>query len=240
MADMYARQKMGKRNAGIFDESAFSYDAVSDTYRCPAGQSLCRRNHSKRRSTYEYKAGKLICNRCPLKAQCTRSANGRSIQRHEDHELIERGRIQAASPAAHRDRRRRKHLAEGSFADAANNHHYKRSRWRRLWRQQIQDYLIAAIQNIRILLSRGGKTGLKAAAAAQALQNDAPSPFCTLLSEASSAFCSRVWLLFFGDELMHSPFSGTFLPPLPSLKAHFFPVLWATRRQDLPHFLFFG
>ena len=42
---------------------------------------------------------------------------------------------------------------EGSFADAANNHHFKRARWRRLWRQQIQDYLIAAIQNLRILLA---------------------------------------------------------------------------------------
>jgi hypothetical protein len=41
---------------------------------------------------------------------------------------------------------------EQSFADAANNHHFKRARWRRLWRQQIQDYLIAAIQNMRILL----------------------------------------------------------------------------------------
>jgi hypothetical protein len=43
---------------------------------------------------------------------------------------------------------------EGSFADAANNHGFKRARWRRLWRQQIQDYLIAAIQNIRIILAR--------------------------------------------------------------------------------------
>jgi len=42
---------------------------------------------------------------------------------------------------------------ERSFADAANNHHFKRARWRRLWRQQIQDYLIAAIQNVRILLA---------------------------------------------------------------------------------------
>ena len=38
--------------------------------------------------------------------------------------------------------------------DDANNHGFKRARWRRLWRQQIQDYLIAATQNIRILLAR--------------------------------------------------------------------------------------
>ena len=40
---------------------------------------------------------------------------------------------------------------EGSFAHAANLYHFKRSRWRRLCRQQIQDWLIAAVQNIAIL-----------------------------------------------------------------------------------------
>ncbi len=53
---------------------------------------------------------------------------------------------------------------EQSFADATNNHHFKRARWRRLWRQQIQDYLIAAIQNVRILLANQNPN--KSAAAA--------------------------------------------------------------------------
>lgn len=44
---------------------------------------------------------------------------------------------------------------EGSFADGANNHGFKRARWRRLWRQQIQDYTIAAVQNVRILIRHG-------------------------------------------------------------------------------------
>lgn len=34
---------------------------------------------------------------------------------------------------------------------AANLHHFKRARWRRLWRQQIQDWLIAAVQNVVLL-----------------------------------------------------------------------------------------
>jgi hypothetical protein len=54
---------------------------------------------------------------------------------------------------------------ERSFADAANNHQFKRSRWRRLWRQQIQDYLIAAIQNVRILLAHHNPKRTAAAAA---------------------------------------------------------------------------
>jgi hypothetical protein len=40
---------------------------------------------------------------------------------------------------------------EGSFGDATVHHGFKRSRWRRLWRQRIQDFLIAAVQNLRLL-----------------------------------------------------------------------------------------
>jgi len=54
-------------------------------------------------------------------------------------------------------------LIEHSFADAANNHHFKRARWRRLWRQRIQDYLIAAIQNVRILLAHQNPKQIAAA-----------------------------------------------------------------------------
>src|SRR4029077_14863638 len=85
--------------------------------------------------------------------QCTRSHHGRTVQRHEKQAALDVARIQAHSTSARRNRKRRHHLMERSFADAANNHHFKRSRWRRLWRQQIQDYLIAAIQNVRILLA---------------------------------------------------------------------------------------
>src|SRR5438874_5755396 len=42
---------------------------------------------------------------------------------------------------------------ERSFADAANNRLFKRARWRGLWPQQIPAYLIASIQNVRILLA---------------------------------------------------------------------------------------
>ena len=40
---------------------------------------------------------------------------------------------------------------ERSFADAANNNRFKRARWRGLWRQSIQDLLIATCQNLRKL-----------------------------------------------------------------------------------------
>jgi transposase len=141
------------RERSIFGAEAFTYDRANNIYRCPAGQTLKpRRMHALRR-TIEYKAPARVCAVCVLRAQCTRSHHGRTVQRHEKQALLEVARAQAHSRAAWRNRKRRQHLMERSFADAANNHHFKRSRWRRLWRQQIQDYLIAAIQNVRILLA---------------------------------------------------------------------------------------
>jgi transposase len=149
------------RKEGIFGDDAFRYDRAHDVYRCPAGQILKPRRVHPIRRTLEYKASAKICGGCALRAQCTRSFLGRTVQRHEKKETLDRARDQARSQAARRDRRRRQHLMEKSFADATNNHHFKRARWRRLWRQQIQAYLIAAIQNVRILLAhqkppRGG------------------------------------------------------------------------------------
>ena len=101
----------------------------------------------------EYKARSGACAACVLRPQCTRAKFGRTLKRHEKQAALDIARRQAHSHAARRDRKRRQQLMEQSFADAANNHHFKRARWRRLWRQQIQDYLIAAIQNVRILLA---------------------------------------------------------------------------------------
>jgi len=155
------------RKEGIFGDEAFTFDPVQNIYRCPAGQILKpRRVHAVRR-TLEYKAHARVCTACAMRAQCTRSHHGRTVQRHENQEALNVARAQAHSFAARRNRKRRQYLMEASFADAANNHHFKRARWRRLWRQQIQDYLIAAIQNMRILLAH--QNPKRSAAAAVAL-----------------------------------------------------------------------
>jgi Transposase DDE domain len=105
------------------------------------------------RRTIQHKAPARVCGTCALRAQCIRSHHGRTVQRHEKQAALDTARAQAHSFAARRDRNRRHHIMEPSFADAANNHHFKRARWRRLWRQQIPAYLIASIQNVRILLA---------------------------------------------------------------------------------------
>jgi len=173
MGDLLAKQNHAQKQTGIFPESAFTYRPEDNTYLCPAGQVMkARRLHWFKR-TWEYHLPKEVCAGCALRTQCTRSRTGRTIHRHEQQDLLDRARQQAHSPEARKDRQRRQIVIEQSFADAANNHGFKRSRWRRLWRQQIQDYLIAAIQNIRILLSRAGKDASAEAGALKTLTVEA-------------------------------------------------------------------
>ena len=155
LADFSEGQSNNHHCRGIFPDHAFKYDGATNTYGCPAGQRLYPRRLNARRHTIEYAARKGVCEQCHFRAQCTRAKLGRTLQRHQKQAALDVARAQAHSPAAQRDRARRRYLMEGSFADATNNHHFKCSRWRRLWRQQIQDYLIAACQNVRILLRHG-------------------------------------------------------------------------------------
>ena len=96
------------------------------------------------------------------RARCVARVTSRTVQRHEKQAIRDVARAQAHSASVRRDCKRRR-LIEHSFADAANNHHFKRARWRRLWRQRIQDYLIAAIQNVRILLAHQNPKQIAAA-----------------------------------------------------------------------------
>ena len=120
----------------------------SDTYLCPAGQFLYPRRYNEHRQATEYQARKGICAACALRRQCTRAKAGRTIMHHRLQELIDIGHQQSRSKQAYEDGQRRKWLMEGSFGQAVR-HHFKRARYRRLWRQQIQDYLIGAVQNIK-------------------------------------------------------------------------------------------
>jgi transposase len=137
---------------GIIPESEFNYQPHNDTYLCPAGLEMKARRFNPNRRTMEYYVPGRACLKCPLRGQCTKSKTGRTLQRHEQQDILDAAKTQAHSSRARRDRKRRMSLVEGSFADAANNHGFKRARWRRLWRQEIQDWLIAGIQNIRTFL----------------------------------------------------------------------------------------
>jgi hypothetical protein len=54
-----------------------------------------------------------------LRSACKNNKTERTLNRHEHQELLDRGRTQSFSPEAVADRKRRQHLMERNFADAA-------------------------------------------------------------------------------------------------------------------------
>jgi hypothetical protein len=156
--DLSTSQKGSNRRKGIFDISEFMYDDATDTCVCPAGERLKPRKRMKKRKAVEYSASAKTCMSCELRDRCTRSKKGsRTIKRHDRQKELDRMRQISKSAQSKRDLRTRKHFMERSYADAANNHGFKKSRWRGLERMTIQNLLIAAIQNIRILIKHWRK-----------------------------------------------------------------------------------
>jgi len=180
MADLNAAQCRGGLREEFFGQDQFHYEPQGDIYRCPAGQILKRWQHRPDKGGWQYKAQADVCAQCALRPECTKAKHGRRVQRINRQPELDCLRAEAVSPAARRNRKRRRYLMEGSFADAANCHGFKRARWRGLWRQRLQGHLIAACQNIRILLRRRWPTrGMAAGAVFTVGLRLKPRPSCT-------------------------------------------------------------
>jgi transposase len=82
-------QTSANRKLGLFSKNDFNYDPQQDCYGCPAGQKLTFRFQTteKGRDTKYYASS--ACTRCPIKAQCTRSKDGRRITRWVDEDLLD-------------------------------------------------------------------------------------------------------------------------------------------------------
>ncbi len=144
------RYGKGKRK-GIFEPKDFEYIPEKDFFICPAGEELKKRMFHKKRNHFEYAISGKICNKCKLKPQCTRSKTGRTVKRHIRQNDLDIALSQSLSHDSKKDIKTRQSLMERSFA-RSTRYGFKRSRWRRLWRLEIQEYLTSAIQNIMVLI----------------------------------------------------------------------------------------
>ena len=157
----------------IFSETDFSYDPVSDTYRCPGDKLLRRKSLHQARQSIDYAAAKSDCAACQLRTQCTQNVSGRTIKRHLRQEVLEQMRTRSRSSRSKQDLRLRQHLMERSFA-RSTRYGFDRARWRGLWRVQIQEYLVCAIQNIQTLIKYGHDPRQKPAMAIRLIEIGGP------------------------------------------------------------------
>jgi hypothetical protein len=96
-------------------DAAFGYDPASDTYRCPAGQTLKYESQEKHPgvTAYHYR-GSAADHACPLKPQCCpqNASKGQSIVRSVEDPVVEAFREKMKTEAAQQIYRQRGAVAE--------------------------------------------------------------------------------------------------------------------------------
>jgi transposase len=88
---------------GLFDRTAFQYRPETDTYLCPAGRTLQRKQLSKKDKAIFYTANKTDCGSCAMRPRCT-GAPQRLVTRLLDEDALNRMHARA-TPEAMRLRR---------------------------------------------------------------------------------------------------------------------------------------
>ena len=138
------------------------------------------------------------CAQCALREQCTRAKSGRTVKRHVRQDELNTMLKTAKSQSAKKDIRARQHISERSFA-RAKRYGYQRARWRGLWRMEIQDFLIAAVQNITVLVSQPkhkiSKSNIKKAPVRNRLQCVTESALKVIFKLIMSATSQQMRLL---------------------------------------------
>lgn len=88
---------------GMFDRTAFRYQPETDTYLCPAGKTLQRKQLSRKDKAIIYTANKTDCGGCAMKPRCTRAPQ-RLVTKLIDEDALNRMHARA-TPQAMRLRR---------------------------------------------------------------------------------------------------------------------------------------
>jgi transposase len=144
------------RRTTYFGKSVFTFDPVSDAYRCPQEQLLRRRKTKHTGHEVLYQADPASCNTCAVKAQCTASDHGRMVYRSLHADYLDKVRRYHETESYQKAMRKWKVWVEPLFAEAKAWHGVRRLRLRGLVNANVQGLLIAAGQNMKRFLAATG------------------------------------------------------------------------------------
>jgi hypothetical protein len=150
----------------VFGKDKFTYDEENDVYICPNGEML--RPHGKpiNGTMIRYRASAKVCDPCPLRQRCTDNKQGRSLHRRVEEHYLDLVRTYHDTEPYKKAMRKRKVWIEPLFGEAKQWHGMERMRLRMLERVNCEVLITASGQNIKRLLTFGGRGPRKLAQAA--------------------------------------------------------------------------
>lgn len=138
-----------------YHKHAFSYDAATDTYRCPAGQTLSFRGEKRRPERplmRVYRGSAAVCRGCPAFGACTTDARqGRALEVGPEEARLRAHRVLMATDAAKARYRQRKELPEPAFGILKEQLAARRMLLRGLDNVRAEWGLLATAFNLRTL-----------------------------------------------------------------------------------------
>lgn len=145
-----------EQSSPFFRHADFTYDAETDSYRCPNGATLTYRGNHYTTRVRSYTAPPSVCQACPLRARCTDGKGGRRLNRPFDEAYREQARQLQTTVAYQKAMRKRQVWVEPLFGEAKEWHGLRRFRLRGLWKVNCEGLLVAAGQNLKRWLTKTG------------------------------------------------------------------------------------
>ena len=131
---------------GMYSQDAFTIDLTANTVCCPAGQLVPLRRSKDGAGHASFGAS---CNDCPQRSVCTTSKDGRSVNVHAKHEVLDRARNRQRDPAWRRKYRATRPKVERKLAHMMRRKHGgRRARVRGTVRVRQDFALLAAAVNL--------------------------------------------------------------------------------------------
>ena len=150
----------GAKSEGRFGKPDFLYDAPSDTYRCPAGETLPKRTTTIENGLLLNRYWSRNCRSCVLKPDCT-TGTERRVTRWEHEHVVEAMQARLdRMPDAMRIRRRTVEHVFGTIKDWMGRSHFK---MRRLPKVRTEMSLHVLAYNMKRAIAVLGTPGLIAA-----------------------------------------------------------------------------
>jgi hypothetical protein len=145
-----AMPKVAARETDEFHRDRFTYDNTRDVYVCPTGELLAREREMKKRgvllTVYRCKNTE-----CPVRDACTKSKDGRMIQRSEHEASFARRRAEARSSPGRESMRQRGAIVEPVFAQIKTLDGFTRFTVRGIEKARAQWALVCAAYDLRKL-----------------------------------------------------------------------------------------
>jgi len=154
VTDPSQRRAQARPERSAFHKDAFVYQAESDSYLCPAGQTL----RLESRTHLKTKGGRIVrryrcqaCHGCPHYGVCTTDRRGRAIRVREQEHLLRQHRKKMSSETAKGYMRRRAAVVEPVFGVLKEHMGLRRFLRRGLENVRAEWQLLCAAYNVRKL-----------------------------------------------------------------------------------------